>query len=69
MGRVYGTYVGNRSAYKAMEGNLKARGHWEDIGTDGRITLKCILKKWDRRVWTGLIWLRMGTRRRLIRTR
>jgi hypothetical protein len=25
---------------------------------DGRIRLKCILKKCDGRVWTGFVWLR-----------
>ena len=30
-------------------GNLKTTDQLEDIGVDGRITLKCILKKWDRR--------------------
>ena len=26
-----------------------------------QIILKCVLKKLGRRVWTGLIWLRVGT--------
>jgi len=40
--------------------NMKARGHLENLSVDGRTVLKCILKKWDGRVWTGLIWLRIG---------
>jgi hypothetical protein len=28
---------------------------------DGRIVLKCFLKKQDGRACTGLVWLRMGT--------
>jgi hypothetical protein len=28
---------------------------------DGRIILKSILKKWDDRMWTGVIWLRIET--------
>jgi hypothetical protein len=30
--------------------------HLEDLGVDGRITLKWI-KPWDGEAWTGLIWL------------
>jgi hypothetical protein len=42
-------------------GNLTKRDHLEDPGIDERIILKWILKKWDRRVWTGLMWLIIGT--------
>jgi len=42
-------------------GNLRERDHLGDPGADVRIILKWIFKKWDRRVWTGLIWLRIGT--------
>jgi hypothetical protein len=30
--------------------------------------LKRILKKWDGRLWTGFIWLRIGTSGGLLRT-
>jgi len=33
----------------------------EDPSVDGRITLRCIFRKWDGGTWTGLIWLRRGT--------
>jgi hypothetical protein len=37
-------------------GNLK-----EDLRVDGIIILKLIFKKWNRKAWTGFIWLRIGT--------
>jgi len=42
-------------------GNLRKRDHLEDPGVDGRIILTWIFGKWDVGVWTGLIWLRIGT--------
>jgi len=36
------------------------RNQLEDLGIDRRILLKCIFKKWDRKTWTGLLWLRIG---------
>jgi hypothetical protein len=42
-------------------GDLMEGAHLKDVGVDGRIILKYILKKWVREAWTGLIWLRIGT--------
>jgi hypothetical protein len=42
-------------------GDLIERDHLEDLGIDGSIILKWIFKKWDRKAWTGLLWLRTGT--------
>jgi hypothetical protein len=44
----YGVYVGKPEGL-------------EDISIDWRILLKLILKKYDGRVLTGLIWLGIGT--------
>jgi hypothetical protein len=41
-------------------------GHLEYLTVDGRIILKCILKRWDGREWTGVIWLRIGISERLL---
>jgi len=43
------------------------RDHLGDLGIDERIILKLIFKKSDRRVWIGLIWLRIGTGGGLLR--
>jgi hypothetical protein len=37
-----------------------AKYHLEDLGIDGRITLKQVFKS-DEEIWTGLIWLRIVT--------
>jgi len=33
----------------------------EDPGVDERIILRSIFRKWDVGLWTGSIWLRIGT--------
>ena len=40
--------------------NLKESEHFTDLGVEARTILKWILKKGGERVWTGLIWLRIG---------
>jgi len=34
-----------RSAYRILVGNLREKDHLEDNGIDGKILVKCILKK------------------------
>jgi hypothetical protein len=41
--------------------NLKRRDYLEDLDIDGSIILKRMLEKWGGKVWTGFIWLRIGT--------
>jgi hypothetical protein len=40
---------------------LKGRGHLEDLGVDGKIILEWILGQYGGRVWTGLVYFRIGT--------
>jgi len=51
------TYRGEERCVKRFGGET----HLEDPGVDVRIILRWIFKKWDMRIWTGLIWLRIGT--------
>jgi hypothetical protein len=46
--------------------NLEGRDHLEVLAVDGRVILEWMLKKWVRRVWTGFMWLRVGTSGRLL---
>jgi len=41
--------------------NLKRGYHLEELSVDGRIILKLISEKRGRKLWTGFIWLRIGT--------
>ena len=42
-------------------GDQRERDYFEDLGVDGRIILKWIVKKKDGEAKTGLLWLRTGT--------
>jgi hypothetical protein len=42
-------------------GDFSERAYLENLGLHGRTILKWIFKKWDRKAWTGLIWLNIGT--------
>jgi len=42
-------------------GNLRERDHLEYPGVNGRIILSWTFRKCDVAVWTGSIWLRIGT--------
>jgi hypothetical protein len=41
-------YMGKKpNAYRVFTNNLNIRGCYDDVGTDGGLALKCILRKWD----------------------
>ena len=46
-----------KGSYSVSVGNMRERDHLEDLGVDGRIILKWILK-WDGEARTGFIWPR-----------
>jgi hypothetical protein len=48
--------------------NLKRRDNLRDLGVDERKILKWILRKQDEKMWTGLIWLMIGTNGWLLQT-
>jgi hypothetical protein len=37
------------------------KNHLEDLGVDREIILEEVLRKYGGNVWTGFIWLRIGT--------
>ena len=45
-----------RNAHRLLVGKHKERDHLEDLGIDGTIILKWILKKYDGRIQTGYMW-------------
>ena len=46
---------------RVLAGKPEEKRHFRDPGIDGRIILRGIFRKWDVEVWTGSIWLRLGT--------
>jgi hypothetical protein len=50
-----------RCTGRVLAGKPYVKIYLEDLGVDGKIILKWILKKWNWEASTGLIWLRIGT--------
>jgi hypothetical protein len=59
MGQACGTYWGELYIIFWWE-NLKEIDLLKSLGIDRRMILKCILKMWGGRAWTGLIWFKIG---------
>jgi len=64
MGGVCGTY-GERGSYRVLVGKPEEKNNLGDLSIDEMI-LKCVFRKQSGRVWTGFIWLGMGTYDRLL---
>ena len=61
MGGACGTYGGKKWVTGCLWGNQTERDHFEDLGVEGRIILKCILENEVGTALTTLIWARIGT--------
>jgi hypothetical protein len=55
-----------RNASRQWWGNMNKRYNLKGVGIDGKIILKWILKKQDRRAWIGFIFLRIRARFRTL---
>jgi len=42
-------------------GKPEGKNHLEDLGVDGRIILRWIIRTWEVGAWTGSSWLRIRT--------
>jgi hypothetical protein len=61
MGRTCSTHEEKRMDTGYWWEGQMDRDHYKGLDVGGRIILKFILKKHDRVIWTGFIWLRIGT--------
>ena len=50
-----------RGVYRFSVGNLRERDRLEEAGVDGKIILIWIFRAWNVGVWTGSIWIGIGT--------
>jgi hypothetical protein len=55
-----------RNAYRMLGGKPEGEKYSEDLDVDGNVILEWILWKYGGKVWTGFIWLRIGTSGRLL---
>jgi len=53
-------YGGEKRGIQGLGGENREVEHLEDPGTDGRIILRWIFRKWDVEEWTVSSWLRIG---------
>lgn len=58
--------VWERKGIQSFDGETWRLRPFEDLGIDGRIRFKLILKKQAGRTWTGFMWVRIGTTDRLL---
>jgi hypothetical protein len=68
MGGACSTHGGNETCIQDFVEKREGRRPFEHLGVDCKIILKWVLGKWGRDMWTGFIWLRIGTSRGLLFT-
>jgi hypothetical protein len=61
MGWTCSTNGEKRNTYRLLVGNTEGKRHQEDQDVGGWIILGWILERSDGMMWTGLVWLRIGT--------
>jgi hypothetical protein len=61
MGGACTTHGNMRNSNKIIVGNLKLKDHLKNTTIDGRKICKCILRNFSVSLWTGFIWLRVGS--------
>jgi hypothetical protein len=52
--------IERRGAYTVLVGRSEGKRPLQNLGVDGCVILKWILKKWNGEAWTGFFWLRIG---------
>ena len=50
-----------RAVYRLLMGKSEGKRSFGKAGGDERIILRWIFRKWELVLWTGLIWLRIGS--------
>jgi hypothetical protein len=58
-----------RNASKILVGKPEGKRPVGRLGVDGKIKLEWVLGKWDGKLWSGCIWLRIRTSDWILRTR
>jgi hypothetical protein len=48
------------NAYSILVGKPEGKRHLQDLGIDGRVILEWILGKQFEKVWSRIMWLRIG---------
>jgi hypothetical protein len=56
----------NKHSYRILVRQPEGKNHWEDQEVGGWTILKRMLERLDGVVWTGLVWIRIGSSEELL---